>query len=79
MAVANSDRKVVERIQLERGVQFSQLGNVAGPTSLDVVYRSPTGNSEVWQSPDDSSVPVPVADSATSASGGIVGISGALK
>lgn len=79
IAASHADRRLVERVQLERGVMFSQLGAAAGAGSLDIVYRSPTGNSEVWKSPDDNVVPVLVTDAQTSASGGIVGMAGALK
>ncbi len=76
ISISNSLRVPVETVALESNVTVTQLANIVGSSGFDVVFRSPMGNSEIWRTPDDSSIPVVLTTHVFS--GGIVGIKGAL-
>ena len=71
-AISSPDRKIVERIALESNVIISQIGGGATVTGIDIVYRSPTGISQIWET--SSSTAIPVLLSGTTLSGGILGV-----
>lgn len=72
LSIASADRKIVEKMRLESNVIISQIGGGSTLTGIDIVYRSPTGISQIWETPSISATPVLL--SGTTLSSGILGV-----
>lgn len=70
--ITSPDRKIVEKMMLESNVIISQIGGGSTVSGIDIVYRSPTGISQVWETPSSSVTPILL--SGTTLSGGILGV-----
>ncbi len=74
----NANRKMIESVPLDSQVILSGLfGTTAGTiapaiTQIDLVYRSPTGSSEVWDASNGIATNIPLS----SVVGGVIGIKG---
>jgi prepilin-type N-terminal cleavage/methylation domain-containing protein len=66
LAIENPNRNQVEKIRLENDVAITSLGGIATSQGIDIVYRSPTGVSQVWNTPDDTAVPTVTTSTAFS-------------
>ncbi len=75
VSLTSSERRPIEKFSLESKILISQIGGAGGAENVDIVYRSPAGNSDIWESSSDLSTPV-VSAISTTYSGGILGIDG---
>ncbi len=75
VSLTSSERRQIEKFSLESKVLISQIGGARGAENVDIVYRSPMGNSDIWESSNDTSAPV-VSTISTTYTGGILGLDG---
>ena len=75
VSLTSSERRQIEKFSLESKVLISQIGGARGAENVDIVYRSPMGNSDIWESSNDMSAPV-VSAISTTYTGGILGLDG---